>query len=554
MRDRYERTFAAGDQIVEMARIAISSDGRRHLAEALERRETPLAPLVVVSGWIGAAAPDLFVSLIGEPSVRNEAADAVLTLGRAAVMPLVASLATGERAGRLAAVDLLGRLGDRRAVPPLCDLLAGADAELVAAAAGALATLGDSRALDSLLPLFGHEHATVRQAAIAAVNAIGASTLEPHLRRRFDETDPHVRECAIRVAGYFGFESCTPGILAALDDPEENVRRAAIEQLPILNHPRASARLARALADETPGNRAAAAHAARAADDGSVDGQLVSALGDSEAWVRYFAALSLGERTCQPAAPVLTTLAEADPAPQVRIAAVQAIGRLDPDAAIPLAERLLSGDDPDIGGAALTAVAGAHSERADVLLERALQSPSVPLKRGAIGALAARRTVRAVDTLAWAARLTDVPGAPAAAIDALSSIAAEAGRVGRAAVLALVDVGVDPDRRSEAIDALARAGDTAVDPLAAVLSDSRAGARLTAVGALARMRHPRASAALSAALRDTDPAVRAEVVAGFGRLGTASAGHAVAALRDGDPDSTVRRKAAVVCRRYGWER
>ena len=177
------------------------------------------------------------------------------------------------------------------------------------------------------------------------------------VRQRLTDTDPRVRECAVRVAGYFGFDACVPGVFGALDDADEDVRRAAIEQLPFLGHPQARARLASALAEETPRNRAAAAHVARIADDASIERPLVEALADPDPWVRYFAACSLGERRHRPAAMALAKLAESDPAPQVRIAAMQAVGSLDPDAAVPLAEQLFrdADADADVACAALSA-------------------------------------------------------------------------------------------------------------------------------------------------------------------------------------------------------
>jgi HEAT repeat protein len=72
------------------------------------------------------------------------------------------------------------------------------------------------------------------------------------------------------------------------------------------------------------------------------------------------------------------------------------------------------------------------------------------------------------------------------------------------------------------------------------------------VEALARMRNPRASDALVAALADSDAAVRRAAVAAFGRLGTSAAGPFVAALRTADPDPGVRRLAAAISRRHGW--
>jgi HEAT repeat protein len=552
IRDRYERTFAAGEQIVEMARTAITPDGLRRLANAIGRREAPLSSIVTVIGWMGTAATTVLVGLVGDPDVQTQAGAGLVAIGREAVVPLMETLDSGGRTRRLAAAALLGRLGDRRAVPALTELLSAADAELVAAAAAAIATIGDPRALERLLALFGHEQAAVRQAAVGAVNAIGTGAAEPRMRERLTDADPRVRECAVRVAGYFGFDTCVPGILAALGDGDEDVRRAAIEQLPMIDHPTAASRLAAAIRDETPRNRAAAAHAARAADDPSLNSTLVAALADPDRWVRYFAAGSLGQRGCREAVPALAEIASADGAPHVRIAAMEAIGALDSDAAAPLADRLLREDDDDVACAAVTAIARAGSDAVDALLQRAIQSTSVTLRKCVIEALSSRGTVAAVEALAIAACLSD-PAITSAAIEGLASIAAaDRGEAGSAAMTVLLDVAAEPRRRAAVVQALTRLNAEAIDLVASALGDPRAPARLTAVEALARMRNPRASAALAAALRDEDAAVRAATVSAFGRLGTTAVGGTIAALRDADPDAGVRRKAATVCQRYAW--
>ena len=553
---RYEETYGAGEQIVALAREAITADGVARLAAAVRTRETPLGPLITVLGWMGTGAADV-VSAVGDPEVQTETTEAVLQLGRRAVAPLIAVARDGERAARLAAIGLLGRLGDPEAFEVLSDLLAAADADLVAASAGALATIGDPRALDRLLLLFAHEHPSVRQAAIAAVNSLGAGGAGLLVRERLRDADPRVRECAIRVAGYFGFDECVPELMDALDAPEEEVRRAAIEQLPVIGSASAIDRLASALRTETPRNRAAAAHAARAVDEQVLDRPLLDALRDEDAWVRYFAAKSLGQRGRSPdgAADVLAAVALTDRAPQARIAAVEALGVMDPGAAFPVAEQLLLDPDEDLACAALTAIAAAADARSDTLIEQAVRSASAALRAGAIRALAARRTIAAVDSLAWATRVGDPGDQAAAAAEALGTIAAAAdGEIRSAAVAALVDLGSDPARREAAVGQLARVPADGIPEVAQALAAPWPGVRLTAVEALARMRHPRASAALAAALRDADPSVRAAAVLSFGRLGTPSIASTIAALRDDDPDAAVRRRAAAVCQRFGWAR
>src|SRR5687767_1951036 len=151
IRRRYDDTYAAGNQIVSLTRAAIGADGIVRLTAAVRARETPLGPLVAVLGWMGPSGADMVVSLIGEPEVQAETTEAVLSMGRHAVAPLIAIVRDGERAARIAAVELLGRLGDREAVSVLTGLLKSPDAELVAATAGALATLGDPQTLEHLV-------------------------------------------------------------------------------------------------------------------------------------------------------------------------------------------------------------------------------------------------------------------------------------------------------------------------------------------------------------------------------------------------------------------
>ena len=66
------------------------------------------------------------------------------------------------------------------------------------------------------------------------------------------------------------------------------------------------------------------------------------------------------------------------------------------------------------------------------------------------------------------------------------------------------------------------------------------------------MRHPRASSELARALRDEDAAVRSAAIAGFAKLGTPAVGRAIAAMRQNDPDATVRVRAGLACARHGW--
>jgi HEAT repeat protein len=84
------------------------------------------------------------------------------------------------------------------------------------------------------------------------------------------------------------------------------------------------------------------------------------------------------------------------------------------------------------------------------------------------------------------------------------------------------------------------------------LASSDAEGRLLAVDALGRMRDPRATAVLEAALSDSSAIVRAAAVAAVGRTGTSAPRERILTLSTSDASAAVRRRAAAICRQYGW--
>jgi HEAT repeat protein len=553
---RYETESGAGAQIVDLARMAMTPRGTARLAAAVMARAEPLRALVIVLGWMGVRGLDALVSVLGETAIQASLADAIAGIGQDAVHPLLERLGSEDRAVRQAAASLLGRLGDRRAVPALTLELSDADADFTTTVASALAMLGDARALDALLPLFAHPHASVRQAAMAAVNSIGAEETHAHIRVLLADPNPRVRESAVRVAGYFGYPDCIAGIFQALRDETEEVRRAAIEQLPVIEEPLADDRLLEALRSETPRNRGAAAHAMRTSDGPRFERALLDALADPDPWVRYFAAGTLGERDGAggATAEALGRMALSDPAPHVRIAAVRALARAHAGAAADVASRLTADADDDVASAAIEALGAGRDPHVDDVLEEAVRSGRTPLRIAAAQALAVRGTTRAVEILAWTARVVEPRSLAQMAVHGLGQVAAGTTAAGRRdAIKCLVALGVDSTRRAEVTEVLGALPAEVADELGELLSSSpRPEARRLVVDALARMRHPRASETLLTALDDEDPHVRLAAVAAFGRLGTIAAARRIDQMRRSDPDPAVRRRAGAVCQRFRW--
>ncbi|HUQ88589.1 MAG TPA: HEAT repeat domain-containing protein [Vicinamibacterales bacterium] len=553
--DRYEHNLGAGSFIIEATSKAVNATGRAQLAAAVSSNDADRAGAATVLSWLGRDALTPLMEIVGDESLQTSIEAGIIAIGADAVLPLIARLDSSSASARIAAAQLLGRIGDRRATPALLDAVNDSEADAAASAAAALGSLGDPAALDGLIGVLGHPNAVVRRAAISAVNSIGAADTARRIQAVIRDPNPRLRESAIRIAGYFGFDDTLPALVDALNDRVEDVRRAAIEQLPLLDDVDATSRLTAALTAETPRNRAAAAHAMRQLDDPHAGSALRNALQDEDAWVRYFAATSLGDKQLgQGHADALVTLARRDAATHVRIAAITALGAVDSGLAARTAIDLLDDRDDDLAIAAVKVLGSLARPDAQVLLERAARSTRPGLQLAAIRALATRPTVESVEILGWAARVTDTPSLAQEAINSLQQIGASTVHplAARAAVDALRGLAAEGTRRLEVIGALARLPEFAVADIASGLSAGRVAVRVATAEALAAMRHPRASSELARALRDESSAVRSAAVAGFARLGTPGVGRTIAGMRHSDPDEGVRRRADLACARHGW--
>ena len=112
------------------------------------------------------------------------------------------------------------------------------------------------------------------------------------------------------------------------------MQAAALEHLPYFDDPRAFDALAHALEAGRPRARAAAAQALGVIPGAAAQDLLRRAIGDEEPWVRYFAAMSIGRLGDASTLDVLEEAARSDPAPQVAVAAVEAVGAIGGDDAV----------------------------------------------------------------------------------------------------------------------------------------------------------------------------------------------------------------------------
>ncbi len=517
--------------------------------------------------------PGLLAALEGAatPGGRDAAAAALLRLGPAALPGLVERLGEGSAEHRLAALAVLGPLGDRRAIPALAASLADGDANVRAAAAEALGRIGGPEAGPALLAALGSDDASLRAAALEGLCALRLAPPVWRLTRVMAERA--LRPAAYRCLG----ASDEPGALEVLGGGLSERSRAArlavlsaIGQqlarrgLPALAGLAAAARAAagqdpsvaetclEALASEEPfvapgavavlgwvGDARHAPALARAADDerlrslveGALDAlprgaELVESLSSvlpalsPLARVSVFGALA-GAGSASALQALVYGAGDADP--RVQAEAVAVLGRLGDPRAVPALGGLLSDEAPAAGGAAasaLTRVAQrSEAGRRAVLLEaraRCAASPSAALYRllGAVGEGEDLRLVRhGVRTGEVAQRM-----AAAAAVAALGQRGLLRG-----------------EHLPELIEALA-------DPAWAVrAAAARAFVELAAANAGARDgdptagEHPLCAEAMGALRRrldDAEPAVCAAALEALGACGRPEHAAAVGAVAD----------------------
>ena len=171
------------------------------------------------------AAGPLLYALVQGLVPRAVAANALISIGAAALPGIRNLLSDEEPAARANAVELLGRLGNPRDSVTLRERLAD-DAPLVRCrACEALARLGADDAGDALEELLADEIADVRMSAAEALAAVGDERSAPTLLRLVHHDGVEVAEVAARA-----LTTVAPGLVVELGgdmDAHPQLRHAA---------------------------------------------------------------------------------------------------------------------------------------------------------------------------------------------------------------------------------------------------------------------------------------------------------------------------------------
>ena len=547
--DRYESEHGAGDLIAALVRRSISATSTQRILDTVQRAGPDrLAGLARVLGWLdGEAVQRALTRLLGYDTVRTQVVEALVRNGRGVVAPLIEQLRAEDLETRQAAAVALGRIGDERATTALVAALA--ERELAVPAALALASIGDPRAFEPLIGLVGDSDAAIRQAAIAALNSIGHPELPARTADMLDGADPVTRESALKIAGYFGYSECLDRVLACCDDVSVSVRRTAAEQLPYFDDRRAGDRLRGMVADRDPSVRAAVAQALARAEDPSRTDALSGLLSDPDPWVRFVSLKSIAAIRASSALPAVMACLQNDPAPHVRLNAIEVVGALAPPGALEILEPLVHSANDDVARSAVAALGKVNRPEALAILRQEMKAELSWRRVAAIDALAGRIDADVPAILQMAAAADPDADVATASVAALAAAAATEDLRSEDATHALIALTAEPSRRQAAIAAIGALPLRRLPVIANGLLHSDHDVRSAIVAALGRMRQPAASQILESALSDGSPAVRLTAVMELRQLGGRASQRKLLALARTDPDHGVRRAAMLAVAR-----
>ncbi len=285
------------------------------------------------------------------------AIDALARIGLPAVDLLLFELEVGNRPARVAAIDALGRIGDRRALEALLRTLQADDPLLRSHAATALGKLGDAQVIEPLIAQLNDPEIiviySVREALVALRRSAVASLIQAMEDR---ERGTAVRADAAAIVGTIGDEQALAPLANVVMDATEVdvVRRSAVSGLARLGSVGALEPLMDAL-QRRDTERSVRLSVARDLQDRRAFQQLLALVRttDDDERVRAIVIKRLcwfgGEQAIEP---LITALD--DPSRQVRQAALWALAECGDLRVLPMLERARE-SDPALSSLTLTA-------------------------------------------------------------------------------------------------------------------------------------------------------------------------------------------------------
>lgn len=158
--------------------------------------------------------------------------DALIELGRHALLPLLDALKTGDQEIRRRIVRVLGRLRDVNVFELLVQIFNDEeDNKVRSSIILALGDLEDSRAVTLLIQLLKDKDHEIRGSAAQALGWLKSSEATEALIETLEDQDQEVRQFAASSLGQIGDKRATKPLLKALEDNDNFLRMRVAEAL-----------------------------------------------------------------------------------------------------------------------------------------------------------------------------------------------------------------------------------------------------------------------------------------------------------------------------------
>lgn len=290
--------------------------------------------LLLLLSWAAldcaAAGSSIYAPLLSSRSGK----DSLLTLaswessGTTGGGKLYSYLRAADPLIRLRAVEVLGRIGEKRSIPYLIKLLSDRDPRVARASIFALGIMHAENAVGPLLSASRAGELETKCTIADALGRIGGEEAVSKLKEWLQDFDSNVRVCAATALGRTGRPEAASALLIALHDPDPRVLERSILALGSFRTARAAKGILPLLEHESPRVRAAAARSLRWMEEKSASRILPKLLVDDDYAVVIQAAKALGRFGEKRAVSRLGAVVRKHPLAHVRMEALKALERI----------------------------------------------------------------------------------------------------------------------------------------------------------------------------------------------------------------------------------
>lgn len=163
--------------------------------------------------------------------LRNSAAEAVIRLGSASVLPLMNMMDDPDTDVRKFIIDVMGAIGDPIFVPALLHALNDSDVNVASAAAEQLGALGDTNAAGELMQaILERDDVLFRFSALGALGVLAKPAPIPNALLKLADQDI-LRKAVFECLGTISDESSFNLLLEGFSSRHKNSRAAAVKSL-----------------------------------------------------------------------------------------------------------------------------------------------------------------------------------------------------------------------------------------------------------------------------------------------------------------------------------